>query len=127
LSRSTILDSGATCHVFTDRTRFHDFRPAAEDDFLIAGNTTIPIMGFGSVNVTVWSNRKKNKTRTITLLDMAFVPSFHVNIASLRKFYYRNAFWNTETLTLSYEGVVYGLQKLSVRLTFLRMRLTAAV
>jgi hypothetical protein len=43
LSRSYILDSGSTIHVCNNRSRFIDFRPAGDSDFLIAGQDTVQI------------------------------------------------------------------------------------
>jgi hypothetical protein len=60
---STILDSGATVHVFNDCTRFTDFREAEKDDVLLAGKSVIRIQGFRTIEITVsWA---KDKYRTI--------------------------------------------------------------
>ena len=45
LHDSIILDSGSTCHVGNDRTRFISFVLAEEDEVLFAGETVIPILG----------------------------------------------------------------------------------
>ena len=45
LHDSIILDSGLTCHVGNDRTRFILFVLAKEDKVLYAGETVIPILG----------------------------------------------------------------------------------
>jgi hypothetical protein len=45
LHDSIILDSGSTCHVGNDRTRFTLFVPAKEDKVLFARETVTPIQG----------------------------------------------------------------------------------
>ena len=86
LYNSTILDSGATLHVFNDRTRFKDFRQAKEEDEIIAGNSVIPIEGFGTVEITVRTETTSGPIeRRIQLTDTAYVPEFHTNVASFWK------------------------------------------
>ena len=104
LYNSTILDSGATLHVFNDRTRFTDFRQAKEEDEIIAGNSVIPIEGFGTVEITVRTETKSGPIeRRIQLTDTAYVPEFHTNVASLRKFIAKGVHWDTEHLRLTYD------------------------
>jgi hypothetical protein len=53
LNDSFILDSGATCYVYNDKSRFIDFRLPMDDDVLYASKSVIPIKGFGTVLVIV--------------------------------------------------------------------------
>ena len=53
LRDSFILDSGANLHVCNNQERFQEFQPASQDDYLLAGNATITIEGYGTVNVTL--------------------------------------------------------------------------
>ena len=53
LHDSFILDSGATDHVCNDHARFSDFRSPKPDDFMILGNSIIPIEGWGIVKITL--------------------------------------------------------------------------
>ena len=45
LHESIILDSGSTCHVGNDRSRFTSFVPAEDDEVLFAGENVTPILG----------------------------------------------------------------------------------
>ena len=53
LRDSFILDSGVNLHVCNNQERFQEFQPASQDDCLLAGNATIAIKGYGTVNVTL--------------------------------------------------------------------------
>ena len=107
LVNSTILDSGATVHVCNDRTRFTDFREAEKDDVLLAGKSVIQIQGFGTVEITVsWA---EDRYRTIQLLDTAFVPQFHLNVASLRRFIRKDVHWESRTCRLERGGHTLAL------------------
>jgi hypothetical protein len=58
LNNSFILDLGATCHVCNDKSRFTDLRIALDDDVLYAGESVIPIEGFGTVSVIVTTSEE---------------------------------------------------------------------
>lgn len=101
---STILDSGATLHVFHDRTRFKDFRPADVEDFLFAGSSVLPIEGYGAVDINITVNTEAEPiVRTIQLQDTALVSTFYTNVASLRKFIAKGVHWDTEYERLTYD------------------------
>ena len=70
-------------HVCNDRSRFKTFEPTIEESFVYAGNTMIPIEGFGHVTVTI---QDPKGPREIELRDTAYIPSFHTSVASLEKF-----------------------------------------
>jgi hypothetical protein len=53
LNNSFILDSRATYYVCNDKLRFIDFRLPTDDDILYAGESVIPIKGFGTILVIV--------------------------------------------------------------------------
>ena len=83
LRNSVLLDSAATVHVFNDLSRFTDFRYASDEDSLLAGKERLSIDGWGTVKLTV---KTETGYRTIRLQDVAYVESFHTNIASLVRF-----------------------------------------
>ena len=93
LRDSFILDSGATLHICNDRTRFQDIRPTSDEELLYAGNAVIPIDGFGSVTITI---QAPGGPRPITLREVAYVPSFHTNVASLNRFIAKDVHWDTK-------------------------------
>jgi hypothetical protein len=48
---SAILDSGSTIHIFNDRSHFLDYCTAHPDDYVIAGDSRIPILGYGHIMI----------------------------------------------------------------------------
>jgi Reverse transcriptase (RNA-dependent DNA polymerase) len=109
LLNSFILDTGATEHVCNDRSRFYDFRLAADDDFLIAGNNPVSIEGYGKVQIEVECETTPdtpNGTRNIELLDVQFIPSFTTNVVSYNKFHDAGIYWSLKSQTLQYGDIV---------------------
>jgi hypothetical protein len=78
-----ILNSGANSHVCNDRRRFKFEHTAAEGEELVAGKSVYPIKAFGSVSVTI---KSPNGPTQIQLLNVALVPGFFINTASLHRF-----------------------------------------
>ena len=93
LRDSFLLDTAANAHVCNNRARFYDYTPATEDDLLYAGNTVIPIEGFGSVDIDV---KIPGGSAKITLLDTALVPTFHTSVVSVDKFLAKKVYWDME-------------------------------
>jgi len=88
-----IYDSGATIHVFNDLSRFRDFRKASHGDYLQAGMTQAPILGYGTVDLQI---TKPNGSRgVLTLRNVAFSTEFVVNIVSFHLLKKRGIFWDT--------------------------------
>jgi hypothetical protein len=113
LANSVILDSGATIHVFNKRSRFVTFTPAKLGDVLWAGDTQIPIQGYGDVEIRVNS---PYGPRQIRLLDAAFCKGIHCNLASLKELRKRGFYWDNkpqDTLLKRYvdDSVVCSLQE----------------
>jgi hypothetical protein len=104
LRDSFILDSGATVHVCNTRDRFYNFVPASEDDLLYAGNTVIPIEGFGSMDVTVQTS---SGPKLIELQHTALVTSFHTLVVSLKRIVAKRVYWNMEYHRLPKEGKTF--------------------
>ncbi len=99
-----ILDSGANSHVCNDRRRFKFVRMAAEGEELIAGKSVYPIEAFGSVLVTIQS---PNGPARIELLDVALVPGFFTNTASLHRFTAKGVHWDTQKQRLHQDGKTF--------------------
>jgi hypothetical protein len=53
LNDSFILDSGATCYIYNNKSRFINFKLPIDDDVLYADESVIPIKGFGTILVIV--------------------------------------------------------------------------
>ena len=83
LANSFILDSEATIHVCNNCTRFKNLCLAYDNNCLLAGKDTIPIEGFGSVEITIECESGQQR---ITLENTAWVPRFHTSVVSLQKF-----------------------------------------
>ena len=100
LRDSVILDSGASLHICNDRSRFKTFNPVVEEKFIYAGNTVIPIEGFGNVTITIQAPSRPKK---IELIDTAYIPSFHTMVASLDKFVAKNVLWDIKNNRLVHQ------------------------
>ena len=83
LRNNYILDSKTTIHICNDRTKFRNFTPTSEDDFLYTGDSVIPIKSLKTISITV---QTPNGPFKVNLLKTAFIPSFHTNIMSLDRF-----------------------------------------
>ena len=99
LHLSVILDSGVSCHVGNNRSKFTSFTLATNGDTLYAGENIIPIKGYGTYKVIIQIN---GHGRTIQLANTAYVPSFHCSVASLRLFNTKGVFWDNKTNRLIY-------------------------
>jgi Pol polyprotein len=74
LKLSTILDSGTTLHIFNDLSRFHNFRKAPRHQYVTAGSSEVPILGYGDVDVRV--TRPNGSRGTLHLKGVAFCTDF---------------------------------------------------
>jgi hypothetical protein len=82
LRDSVILNSATTIHVINDRLRFvNELRPSK--GVVFAGTVVVPIKGIRTAAVTI---QTPSGPREILLAEAAFVPDFHINLASLTKF-----------------------------------------
>ena len=83
LCDSFILDYGATTHVCNNCYQFQTYIKVT-NQHLYAGDWTITILGFGTVNITV--QLPQDQTKIVTLSDVARVPSFQTNTVSYHHF-----------------------------------------
>ncbi|KAM4067597.1 hypothetical protein HRG_012312 [Hirsutella rhossiliensis] len=79
LRDSFILDFGSDTHICNDQSRFLEYTALAEPEELFAGDSQLQILGYGMV-------RMRLEDGLFQLNDVAFVPNFHTNIASLDRF-----------------------------------------
>lgn len=93
LRDSFILDSGTTVHICRDRNRFIDFHPSTAD-FVYAGPTEIDIEGWGKISITI--SHSNGTSQQITLTDVAYIPSVHTNLISLRRLEEKGVVWTPE-------------------------------
>ena len=104
LRNSTILDSGSNIHIFTDRSRFKDFRPTPANTTVLTGGGNCPIEGYGTVEVTVQTD--EGQCSTLELRDTAYCPGFQCNIASMRRFATSNTFFDQKRMVLAWNGTI---------------------
>ncbi|KAF4304567.1 Integrase catalytic core [Botryosphaeria dothidea] len=96
---SWIADTGTTYYVCNRymRKRFIKTRNAGLDDFVIYGNTRVPIKSFGNIIVNA---RNGKKSKVITLRDMAYVLAFMGNLVSISKYNEKGVYMDTKSLRL---------------------------
>lgn len=78
LAKSTILDSGSTTHICNDRSWMYDY--IEQKGSMLAGKAECQILGYGKVKLALsepWG------VKEITLHNVAYIPGFLTNIASL--------------------------------------------
>jgi hypothetical protein len=80
LRDSFILDSGADTYVCNDRSRFHTFQEATTDDNMPE------TLKFRSVNLD----------QSTSPSNVAYIPTFHTSVVSLRRFTAKNVYWDRE-------------------------------
>jgi hypothetical protein len=100
LHKSFLLDSASPVHVCNDITRFITYEQTSSKDYLIAGDTKVPISGYGTVEVFARTPDDKD-TFTLTLLETAFSPNFHTSLISLRRAMKAGIRWRIEEGVLS--------------------------
>ena len=93
LRDSFLADSAANAHITNQKERVYDLHPAVPNDYVYAGASILPIEGFGSVNI--FADTPEGKC-TITLRDIALIPTFHTSIVSLQKFKAKKVFYDNE-------------------------------
>ena len=94
LKLSTILDSGTTLHIFNDLSRFHNFRKAPRHQYVTAGSSEVPILGYGDVDVRV--TRPNGSRGTLRLKDVAFCTDFNTNLVSFNLLQKRGYYWDNK-------------------------------
>lgn len=93
LRNCAILDSGASIHIFHDKSRFLNLRKAPPGDFVTAGTTEVEILGYGDVVIEVVGSKGPQFMR---LTDVAYCSSFACNLVSLRQLKRRGYSWHTD-------------------------------
>jgi hypothetical protein len=81
-ANSWILDSGSNIHICNSKESFTSliyYNDSDEIPTIGVGNTTIATRGYGTVILLV---RGKSGTETIKLLNVAYIPGFHINLVS---------------------------------------------
>ena len=53
LKNSFILDLGITIYIFNKKSRFNKYKKASPGDYVWAGNSPVPILGYGDVDIKI--------------------------------------------------------------------------
>jgi hypothetical protein len=97
LRGSILLDSGSDLHICNDLSRaIGPIRPPEEgqSQSVICGSDTLPIEGWGEIEVTLkvsWSKKK----HLITLNNVAFIPRLQTSVASFYLMHEKGVEWGT--------------------------------
>ena len=92
LLKSSILDSGTTLHIFNDLSRFYNLRKAPRDHVIVAGNSRIPILAYGDVDLLV---KGPYGPLVLRLRHVAYCTDFQCNLVSFAKLRERGYYWDT--------------------------------
>ena len=76
-----VLDTGATNHIFHDRTKFFSVAPC-EKYIVSASGQRISVSGVGKVSFKVFDYKSPNLSKVITMENVWFVPSCTKNLVS---------------------------------------------
>lgn len=98
LSKSTLLDSGASLHIFNDRQRFRNFRYAVHGEVVFAGASETRILGWGTVTLPI-ATPAGRKVR-LQLDEAAYCEGFNANLVSLRRLNHLGYYFHNKDNTL---------------------------
>lgn len=82
LKNFILLNFGSTDHICNEISRFINFQHALPGDYLIAGDSKVPILEYGDVNIAL---KTCHETRIMRLFDATYCKGFTTNLVSLRK------------------------------------------
>ena len=94
LQKSTLLDSGSSLHIATSISRFKSFKKAPKGDMVIAGDTLVPIEGYGKVDLIV--TRPDGSRRVLGLKKVAYCPSFATSLVSFQLLQHQGIWWDNK-------------------------------
>ena len=73
-------------------SRFEDFRKAQRNEYVVAGKSYVPILGYGSI--TLWVEGVKGP-RKLRLRDVAYCQDFQCNLVSFDRLKEAGYYWDT--------------------------------
>jgi hypothetical protein len=79
------MDSGASDHCCHEVNLVKSVTPCAIPDVVSANGSRVPVVGSGSVDITVRPVRTGQPDRTITLSDVCLVPGLGTNLVSVSR------------------------------------------
>lgn len=81
LQKSWVLDSGASCHICNERSRFTSFKPIT--DSIRTGDSQTDVSGIGEVRIR-GKRPRTGETVVIKLSNVLYSPNFMTNLVSLK-------------------------------------------
>ncbi|KAJ5343424.1 uncharacterized protein N7506_003248 [Penicillium brevicompactum] len=93
LQKSWVLDSGASCHVCNDRSRFTSFKPIT--DSIRTGDSQTDVSGIGEVRIR-GKRPCTGETVVIKLSNVLYSPNFLTNLVSLKLLRDHNVKWDAD-------------------------------
>lgn len=90
-SDQILMDSGATVHVFHDKTRFIGLYDSRTNERLKCGGGLVAIQGWGTIRLAL------TKGRILSLHRVAYISSFPINLVSLSKLESQGIDWEHRT------------------------------
>lgn len=96
LANSFLLDTGSTMHICNNLSRFTDYEPLDELEAIRAGDTILPILGYGTVTVNCDDGPK------LKLRNAAYVPRHMTSLVSADRL---------EEKGLFYEGRIQAITR----------------
>ncbi|KJZ69437.1 hypothetical protein HIM_11166 [Hirsutella minnesotensis 3608] len=100
LRDSFIMDSGSDFHICNNSARFTEgtYKPCDEPEAAFSADTLLEIHGYGDVLIRIGNSNK------FRLQNVAYIPNFHTNVASLDLFLKKGYNWNPATGAVSKDG-----------------------
>jgi hypothetical protein len=113
LKLSAILDSGSTLHIFNDLSRFRNLKKDPRNEYVIAGNSEVPILAYGDVDLRV--TRPNGSKGTLRLKGVAFCTDFNPNLISFDLLQKKGYCWDNKGdnnfLVRKYDTVLCTMEK----------------
>ena len=91
----TLLDSGASHHIFSDQSRFTRLQAAHGSPAVEAGGGQVPMTGYGTVALETLD--EKGRRRILTLENAILCPGFICNLVSVSELAKRGLYWDLKT------------------------------
>jgi hypothetical protein len=73
--------------------RFLNFRTAPDEDFVYAGDSKVPILGYGEVDIQI--RGPKGKLQVLRLYDVTYCEGFAANLVSFHQLRKLGYWWDT--------------------------------
>jgi hypothetical protein len=100
LKDSFILDSGSDTHICNNKDRFVSYEPLTIEEVAYAGDSQLSILGYGQVHLRL------EEGGIFILNEVAHIPAFHTNVASLDRMISKGYNWNPQTGAVTAKGKI---------------------